>query len=235
LPEKFLEGPLPKMIFARIEGGSYRMGSDDGDKSEQPVHEVEVAPFELMTTEVTQEMWDEVMEENPSKFKGPDQPVERMTYKEIRRFIVALNIKDPDYQYRLPSEAEWEYAARAGTTTEFPFGNDAVGLDYFAWFKENSDGTTHKVAQKEANGFGLFDMLGNVFELCVDTWYDDYEGAPSSSAARLGRSHPDAPRVLRGGSFASSAGNCSPATRIAHKPGKRRPYAGFRLARTALE
>lgn len=231
VPEQFTEGPLKEMLFAKLEGGRFTMGSERGEGSERPVRQVRIEPFELMTTEVTQSMWNSVMGENPSKYKGPNLPVEKVTLDEIKKFIVAMNIKDPDHFYRLPTESEWEYAARGGVETQFPFADDAVGLDFFAWFKENSKGKTHEVGTREPNPFGLYDMLGNVFEYCVDSWYDDYTDAPVSSAARFNRRDKNGPRVIRGGSFTSSAWNCRPASRLDHHPNRREEYVGFRLAR----
>ena len=235
LPERFVEGPLPGMMFARIDSGDYIMGSEHGEKNEHPARRVTIDPFELMTTEVTQSMWMTVMEKNPSKFEGESHPVERVTLDEIKKFMVAMNIKDPTHRYRLPTESEWEYAARSGASTQFPFADDAVGLDFFAWFKKNSDGKTHPVGTREPNSFGLYDMLGNVFEYCVDAWYNDYEGAPLSAAARLDRRHPNGPRVIRGGAYVSSAWYCRPASRLDHRPNRREEYVGFRLARTEVE
>lgn len=232
LPEMFVEGPLPGMMFARIESGVFIMGSERGDKEERPVRKVNVEPFELMTTEVTQRMWMELLDENPSKFEGDARPVEKVTLREIKRFIVAMNLKDPDHFYRLPTEAEWEYAARCGKETQFPFGDDSVGLDFFCWFKENSDKQTHQVGTREPNAWGLYDMLGNVFEYCVDSWYKNYEDAPLTAAARLDRRDRDGDRVIRGGSYKSSAWHCRPAARLAHNPNRREEYVGFRLARS---
>lgn len=235
LPEMLVEGPLPGMIFARIEGGIFTMGSERGDDEERPVRKVNVEAFELMTTEVTQQMWLALMEENPSKFEGDQRPVEKVTLREIKRFIVAMNLKDPDHFYRLPTEAEWEYAARCGKETQFPFGDDSVGLDFFCWFKDNSHKKTHKVGTREPNDWGLYDMLGNVFEYCVDSWYKNYKDAPLSSAARFNRNDRDGDRVIRGGSYTSSAWMCRPAARLMHNPDRREEYVGFRLARGPKE
>jgi formylglycine-generating enzyme required for sulfatase activity len=183
------------MQFARIPAGSFRMGSPVRD-AEQPIHTVNVAEFWMGTTEVTQAQWQAVMGSNPSHFQaaGPEAPVEQVSWEDAQAFIRRLNALETDRRYRLPSEAEWEYACRAGTTSE------AYGpVETVAWLAENAGGTTHPVGRKLPNAFGLYDMLGNVWEWCQDTWHANYDGAPTDGSAwqSLGSTQ----RVLRGGGW----------------------------------
>jgi formylglycine-generating enzyme required for sulfatase activity len=167
------------MRFARIPGGTFQMGSNVMD-GERPVHTVSVPTFWIGVTEVTQAQWKAVMGNNPSYFQkaGPDAPVEQVSWDDVQAFVRKLNTLESDRRYRLPSEAEWEYACRAGTR-EDPYGPPEA----IAWVKENSGGTTHPVGQKRPNAFGLFDMLGNVSEWTQDTWHPDYKGAPTDGSA----------------------------------------------------
>jgi len=153
------------MKFARIPAGSFDMGSDSKSAYDQsPVHRVTIGrPFELQTTEVTQAQWVAVMGTNPSHFQGDDRPVERVSWNDAQQFIAKLNERDPGKNYRLPTEAEWEYACRAGTS-EARYGE----IERIAWYDANSNGQTHPVGTKEPNAWGLYDMLGNIQELCVD-------------------------------------------------------------------
>ncbi|HEY3384771.1 MAG TPA: formylglycine-generating enzyme family protein [Vicinamibacterales bacterium] len=167
------------MRLAQIPAGSFDMGSNIR-APEQPVRRVSVRAFWLGVTEVTQAQWLAVVGSNPSHFKnaGLDAPVEMVTWEAARGFIEKLNGRDRTWRHRLPSEAEWEYACRAGGAA------DSYGpADDIAWVMENSGGTTHPVGQKRPNAFGLYDMLGNVPEWTQDTWHPDYKGAPSDGSA----------------------------------------------------
>ena len=177
------------MRFVKIPAGSFRMGSTVRP-AEQPVHTVSLREFWMGVTEVTQAQWQAVMGYNPSHFKksGPDAPVEMVTWNDAQTFIRKLNTLEPHWRYRLPSEAEWEYACRAGGTAE------AYGpVEAIAWMAENSGGTTHPVGLKKPNAFGLYDMLGNVPEWCQDTWHPDYHGAPVDGSAWEGGDSPVPP------------------------------------------
>jgi formylglycine-generating enzyme required for sulfatase activity len=168
------------------------------------------------------------MGNNPSHFKGDDLPVEQVSWNEVQDFIRKLNEKEGTDKYRLPSEAEWEYACRAGTTTRYSFGDSESKLGDYAWYRENSGGKmTHPVGKKKPNPWGLYDMDGNVWEWTQDTWYRDYDGAPTDGSAWESAYFPL--RVRRGGSWDSIAGSCRSASRGNNVPSRRNCFIGFRL------
>jgi formylglycine-generating enzyme required for sulfatase activity/predicted Ser/Thr protein kinase len=227
------------MEFVSIPSGSFRMGSpssEDGrDDDEGPVHTVRVDTFELMTTEVTQGMWKEVMGENPSHDYGvgDNYPVYYVSWSDCQEFIDRLKEMDPSHTYRLPSEAEWEYACRAGTTTRYYWGNsDAESvMKRYCWYDENSDGSTHPVGTKEPNAWGLYDMSGNVHEWCEDKYHQNYSGAPTDGSAWMS-GWDSSNRMNRGGSWLNFARGCRSAYRFRYSPGRRRLNLGLRLARS---
>jgi len=192
------------MTLVEIPGGSFDMGSTVGP-GEAPVHRVSVRSFWMGVTEVTQAQWQAVMGDNPSHFKaaGLDAPVEMVTWKDAQAFVRKLSERESGWRYRLPSEAEWEYACRAGTAAD-PFGPPEA----IAWIKENSGGVTHPVGLKQPNAFGLYDMFGNVPEWTQDTWHDDYRGAPADGSAWEGATVP----TTRSGEAAgiSPRSSCTP-------------------------
>jgi formylglycine-generating enzyme required for sulfatase activity len=173
---------------------------------------------------------------NPSYFKGPnDLPVEQVSWEEAGAFCGKLNALEKeqlgDARYRLPTEAEWEYACRAGTETRFGFGDADAHLGEYAWFRRNSDGETHPVGQKQPNAWGLYDMHGNVWEWCWD-WYDkEYYATLPASAANPQGSSGAADRVVRGGSWFDFPRYCRAADRGRNTPGFRSFDVGFRVAR----
>lgn len=183
------------MRLVEIPGGRLDMGSTVGP-GEAPVHRVSVRAFWMGVTEVTQAQWQAVMGGNPSHFRtaGPNAPVEMVDWEEARAFVRKLTEREAGWRYRLPSEAEWEYACRAGTTAD-PYGP----AEEIAWIKENSGGTTHPVGLKQPNAFGLYDMFGNVPEWTADTWHDSYIGAPADGSAWEGGGSPY--HTLRGGGW----------------------------------
>ena len=209
-----------------IPAGSFMMGSSDGDDDEKPVHSVVLSGFQLGKHEVTQGQWQAVMGNNPSNFQncGANCPVEKVSWDAIQIFLKKLN-QQTGYRYRLPTEAEWEYACRSGGKNQtYCGGNDA---DSLAWYPSNSKRKTHPVGQKRANGFGLYDMSGNVFE-----WVQDWKGAYSSGQVTA----PTGPssgsyRVYRGGSWYSYITYSRSVNRDDNTPDFRRNYLGFRLAR----
>ncbi|WP_096704966.1 formylglycine-generating enzyme family protein [Magnetospirillum sp. 15-1] len=221
----------PEMVV--IPAGSFMMGADknleDASDFETPRHRVTIArPFAIGKYEVTQAEWMAVMGGNPSKFRGRLRPVEQVSWDDAQDFIRRLNAKTGK-TYRLPTEAEWEYAARAGTTTAYSFGDDRSKLGQYAWFAGNSGKETHPVGQLQANRFGLYDMDGNVLEWVEDCWHDNYTGAPTDGSAWQGRS---CLRVNRGGSWYYIPSVFRSANRYRDNSGTRGNDLGFRLART---
>ena len=191
-----------------------------------PTHRVTLKSFALGKTEVTQGQWKAIMGNNPSNFTscGDNCPVEQISWNDAQAFIQKLNAKTGK-QYRLPSEAEWEYACRAGGRQAYCGSDD---LDSVAWHDGNSGNRTHPVAEKQANSFGLYDMSGNVWEWVGDSYHADYKGAPTDGSAWQGD---DANRVLRGGSWIVSPRVGHEAGRNWYEPGSSYYNLGFRLAR----
>jgi len=209
------------MKFTLISEGEFMMGSEESDWS-KPVHIVKIRTlFYLGIYPVTQREWKSIMGNNPSEFNGNDLPVESVSWNEVQDFIKKLNEKEGTNKYRLPTEAEWEYAARAGTTTRYSFGDDDSKLGEYAWYTKNSDNKTHPVGKKGANPWGLYDMHGNVWEWVQDKWHDTYDGAPADGSG--------ADRVIRGGCWFDIAGRCRSAVRFDFGQGDRPLGIGFRL------
>jgi formylglycine-generating enzyme required for sulfatase activity len=202
------------------------MGSENGYADEKPVHRVRISrAFEMGKYEVTQAQWQAVMGSNPSLFKGANLPVESASWNDAQQFIQKLNARNDGYIYRLPTEAEWEYACRASST-----GDYAGNLDAMAWYDKNSGGKTHPVGQKQPNDWGLHDMHGNVLEWCQD-WYDDNYYAQSQNVDPRG-SATGSFRALRGGSWYRGARYCRSAIRHRLTPDFSLNRLGFRLVRT---
>ncbi|WP_440956852.1 formylglycine-generating enzyme family protein [Methanosarcina sp. Mfa9] len=221
--------------FVKIPAGEFMMGSpsDEGGiaNSGKPVHEVTIEnSYYLGKYEVSQEQWKSVMGNNPSHFKGDDLPVEYVSWYDAQEFINKLNAMEGTDKYRLPSEAEWEYACRAGTTTRYFFGGDESKLGDYAWYCRNSDEMTHPVGQKKPNSWGLYGMSGNVLEWCQDEWYDNYDGAPSDGSAWEGGN--SSRRVIRSGSWNAAPTVCHSAFRFRFAPYTRVHCIGFRLLRS---
>lgn len=172
--------PLNGSKFVPIPAGTFQMGSpksETGRFSDETQHPVTITqPFEMQTTQVTQSEWEKVMGNNPSRFKGSSRPVERVSWDDVQKFISKLNESQSEYVYRLPTEAEWEYACRAGTTSAYFFGDDAKDIQQYAWTSVNSDDQTHDVGTLKPNPWRLYDMCGNVWEWVHD-WHAPYEVA----------------------------------------------------------
>jgi formylglycine-generating enzyme required for sulfatase activity len=220
------------MEFVLIQPGEFDMGSPANEKGtfddERPVHHVTISEsFYLSKYEVTQKQWYEVMEDNPSHFKGDDLPVENVSWHDVQEFIKRLNKKETTDKYRLPTEAEWEYAARAGTTTRYSFGDDDSKLEEYAWYSENSGDKTHPVGKKGANPWGLYDMHGNVWEWVQDKWHDTYDDAPADGNVWV--DGVSVSQVFRGGSWFSPSGSCRLARRADGGPSDLDLDLGFRL------
>jgi formylglycine-generating enzyme required for sulfatase activity len=212
-----------------IPAGSFMMGSIEGGSDEQPVHRVSVPGFEMAQTEVTQAQWQAVMGGNPSNFKGCDNcPVENVSWHEIQDYLRKLNARIGK-QYRLPSEAEWEYACHAGGQHTY-CGSNQLGV--VAWFGGNSGSKTHPVGLKQANAFGLYDMSGNVWEWVADCRNGNYIGAPRDG--RAWESGECGSRVLRGASWINQPAEARADYRFRNTPGQRFDIYGFRIVRTLL-
>jgi formylglycine-generating enzyme required for sulfatase activity len=199
--------------------------------SARPIHRVAIRKgFYMGQFEVTQAQWQQVMNNNPSIRKDCEScPVEGVSWEDVQEFIRRLNAHTDGYMYRLPSEAEWEYAARAGV-----IGDNIIDLDASAWYDNNSGYRTHPVGSKESNKFGLNDMIGNVYEWCQDWYHDTYEGAPTDGSAWLSGGE-QTKRVLRGGGCASNRGGTAHfAWRQPESPTERSSVCGFRLVAEIL-
>lgn len=210
-----------------VAGGTFSMGSNDSEaySDEKPVHRVTLSNFMIGETEVTQELWEIVMGENPSNFKGAKKPVERVSWDDCQKFIKKLNSLT-DEQFRLPTEAEWEFAARGGNKSKgykYP-GSSTVGN--VAWYYDNSGSTTHDVKTKTANELGLYDMSGNVGEWCND-WYGSYSsGSQNNPQGATSGSY----RVIRNGCWGDDAWYCRVSFRSYTTPSDCLNILGLRLA-----
>jgi sulfatase modifying factor 1 len=214
-----------------VPGGQFLMGDATGDDT-VPAHKVSVGSFDMDKFEVTQELYEKIAGRNPSRHKGAKNPVERVRWREAIAFCNARSEAEhlrPCYDlakgvcdfsadgYRLPTEAEWEFACRGGTSGAYYFGDDARSLKGNAWFKDNADRTTHPVGRLRPNPLGLCDMAGNVWEWCND-WYqvDYYEKSPADNPRGPDEGEK---KVLRGGAFTSKPDNCTSAARNCDDPG----------------
>ncbi|MBM3859038.1 MAG: formylglycine-generating enzyme family protein [Verrucomicrobia bacterium] len=214
------------MDFVLIRPGNFTMGSDKGSSDEKPARKVTITkPFYLGKFEVTQEQWQAVMGSNPSNFKGAKNPVDTVNWEDCLTFVRKLGEKVPGYTFRLPTEAEWEYACRAGSSSEYCYGDDTGGLGDYAWYSNNSGSKTHTVGEKKPNTWGLYDMHGNVYEWCQD-WYGNY--STNAETDPVGPSS-GSNRVLRGGSWSRNASTCRSAIRYNFNPSNRFYIYGLRV------
>lgn len=222
-----IDGVEFKMVF--VEGETFTMGAtseqgDDAYEDEYPTHRVTLSDYYIGETEVTQALWQAVMGSNPSYFKGDNLPVENVSYDDVKTFITKLNGKTGK-TFRLPTEAEWEYAARGGKKSKGYKYSGSNNIDDVAWYSENSNDKTHPVKTKIPNELGLYDITGNVWEWCSD-WY----GAYSSSS----QTNPTGPslgsdRVSRGGSWNNNARCCRASYRYDDILSNLGDFLGFRL------
>lgn len=230
---EFIEDTISGVTFnfAKVKSGSFIMGEDDEENLEKPAHKVYINyTFQIGIYEVTQEQWEALMPSNPSSFSGDSNPVEDVTWDDCQDFIDALNSRDSDHTYRLPSEAEWEYCCRAGTNTSFSFGDDHGDFKDYGWGFLNSDDKPHPVGRKTANDWGLYDMHGNIWEWCQDSYHDSYNGAPNDGSAW--ESSSPIYRMLRGGGYQTSSDSCRSGYRINYFQGFTFEWFGLRLVRT---
>ncbi len=212
-----------KMIY--VEGGRFKMGNNNGEEDEKPVHTVTLDSYYIGESEVPQWLWTAVMESNPSKWIGDNLPVEQVSWNDCQTFISTLN-SVMGTSFRLPTEAQWEFAARGGNRSKgYPYSG-SKNIDEVAWHKENSDGKTHPIKEKKPNELGIYDMTGNVWE-----WCQDWDGTYSSSSQR----NPTGPssgnfRVTRGGSWDHRMSMSRVSQRPIASPTNRSYTAGLRLA-----
>ncbi|MBQ3247480.1 MAG: formylglycine-generating enzyme family protein [Alistipes sp.] len=223
---------LPQIEMVFVKGGTFMMSATpeqgkDANSDEKPAHSVTVSDFYIGKYEVTQAQWEAVMGENPSCFKGENRPVERVSWNDIQEFIEKLNAKTGK-KYRLPTEAEWEYAARGGNQSKGYKYSGSNDIGSVAWYTKNSSSQTHPVGQKQPNELGLYDMSGNVYEWCSD-WFGRYSSGSQTNPTGPAKG---SRRVLRGGSWLN-AGRCRVSYRGSDDPSSSGFYCGifgFRLA-----
>lgn len=211
-----------------VEGGEFLMGGQE----RKDARIVKVNSFYLGKYQVTQALWQAIMGYNPSRFNGDNRPVEKVSWNDTQDFIKKLNhvIPEEDLQFCLPTEAEWEFAARGGIYSQ---GYDYCGSDKLkqvGWYFENSNSKTHDVGLLLANELGLYDMSGNVREWCEDDFHSDLSGVPPDGSALIDSPNRGVLRVLRGGGYWSNDNHCSSAYRFYRPPGDRATDYGFRLA-----
>ena len=249
--DKNITIPLPNNVDLNliwIEPGTFTMGSPEdelGRYDDEVQHEVTLTKgYWLGQYVITQAQYNAIMPLNPSEFKGADLPVECVTWYDAMEFCKKLTAQEQaagrlpgGYEYALPTEAQWEYACRAGTTTAMNSGKNLSAkyqcpeMDEVGWYKYNSDETTHPVVQKQPNAWGLYDMHGNVWEWCLD-WYGDY---PASSVTDPQGASTGSSRVLRGGSWTNDADRCRSASRIGSNPSSNYIDGGFRVALSLVQ
>lgn len=230
------------MEFILVPSGEFEMGSPSNEKRrklwESPVHKVTIKkPFYLGKYPVTQEQWSKIMGSNPSYFRGEKHPVETVSWEDTQVFIQKLNAVEnageENSAYRLPTEAEWEYTARAGSESSYFFGDFESRLKEYAWFLENSGLETHPVGQKKPSSWGFYDLYGNVGEWVQDEYHISYKGAPSDGRAweNLFPSISVPVRIRRGGGWNGNAGCCRSAERLFAAQDKKFNSVGFRIVR----
>jgi formylglycine-generating enzyme len=222
IPKKF--DFEPEMVF--VKGGTFKMGSNHNEY-EKPIHDVTLNDFYIGKFPVTQKQWQAVMGNNPSHFKGNNLPVEQVSWGEIQDFLSAINKKTGN-KYRLPTEAEWEFAARGGIRSKgFKYAGSDI-IEKVAWYDKNSSSKTHPVGELDPNELGIFDMSGNIWEWCIDVWHKNYENAPKDGSAWIDFAKDN---MVRGGSWNYENYGCSVSYRNYNSPNMHLNYYGFRCVR----
>lgn len=206
------------MKFVKIPKGEFLMGSKEYSYA-KPVHKVQLSSYFMMTTEVTQKQWEKIMGSNPSFFRSKklkydtsNNPVENISWQDAKEFIKKLNKLENTSRYALPSEAQWEYAAKAGTLSKWSFGDNILELRKYAWYDKNSEESTHPVALKKPNQWGLYDMYGNVSEWCEDDYVSNYKKALSNGKPFLNEKNEN--KVQKGGDWISYGKNTQSSNRF---------------------
>lgn len=216
-------------VMVNVEGGTFTMGANAGDdnasSNENPAHQVTVSTFAIGQTEVTQALWEAVMGNNPSHFVDVNKPVEKVSWNDCQEFIVKLN-QMTGKNFRMPTEAEWEFAARGGNKSQNSLYAGSNNIANVAWYDDNSGDVSHVVASKAANELSLFDMSGNLWEWCSD-WFGDYGADAQANPAGPASGEE---KVLRGGSWCSSAKKCRNSKRFSLGVDDSDDDIGFRLA-----
>jgi formylglycine-generating enzyme required for sulfatase activity len=238
---RFIDDFVPLTPGKNKFAASFRMGSDDGPGEEKPAHNVKFEhAFQMAKYETTQELYEAIAGKNPSRWKGPRNSVEMVSWDEARAFCQTVTKELRTLKFigaveviRLPTEAEWEYACRAGSKTKYSFGDDAAKLGEFAWFTGNAKGNDPPVGAKKANAWGLFDMHGYVWEWCLDGWREDYQKAWNDG--HPGKIKDVKKHAIRGGAWTSEADACRCASRRGVAVDNRTPDVGFRCVRTDLD
>jgi hypothetical protein len=237
-----------KLEMVLIPAGGFLMGSpdleEDARTDEKPQHRVRITkPFYLGKYLLTQEQWEAVMGNNPNHFKRPKNSVEKISWDDCQQFLKKLNkrfrpahsnpLLEGEWEFRLPSEAQWEYACRAGSTTRYCFGNHESTLGQYAWYDANSGEATHAAGEKKPNAWGLYDMHGSLWEWCQD-WYEEGYYAKSPTDDPMGPTR-GSDRVARGGYWCDPATNCRSSNRYGRRPGLRCLDQGFRVSLVLVE
>lgn len=222
-----------RIDMVRIEGGTFQMGSTSGRSNEKPLHSVTVNAFEMGKYEITQGQWKAVMGNNPSSFSVCDNcPVENVSWNEVQNFIKKLNAQTKK-NYRLPTEAEWEFAARGGKKSRSYIYSGSNDVNIVAWFLDNSESKMHQVGTRQPNELGLYDMTGNVSEWCSD-WYGAYVSSPEVNPKGSAKTdNLNQEKVIRGSTINTNSPNSKVTMRMKGFPSKAYATTGFRLVLAA--
>ncbi|MCB0634138.1 MAG: formylglycine-generating enzyme family protein [Lewinella sp.] len=220
---------LPDLDLVFVEGGTFVMGDDSSENDfEKPEHSVKVPSFYIGKYAVTQRLWKALVGTNNANFHGEKKPMEEVSWEDAQNFIVKLN-RETGKSFRLPTEAEWEYAARGGQYSQKYLYAGSDKLKQVGWYFENSGGETHEVGLLMGNELGIHDMSGNIYEWCEDYFHDSYQNAPNDGSAWIDQPEQIPRHTLRGGGYFEDAVKCRSIHRIALWPARRNVFTGFRL------